>query len=208
MLLFVTNTHKQEYLCWFRSLQGCFHSLSVFLAAVPSLPSRPVITAELIGQSVHLRCSFIPPLWSQPLGFHVVWARHIGHSMKAEIRQEATPKPFSLAEMDGVHFRLGETVIPARPCWKFQGAHVEGVTPRAGNVSHGSSWPLFARVSLTKHKQGGNVCHIPLREEGGEVKRVAGWSSFAPHASHLEFHSDLYSEILGRLFHMNWCTHA
>ncbi|XP_039998529.1 von Willebrand factor D and EGF domain-containing protein isoform X3 [Xiphias gladius] len=78
-------------------------------AAVPSLPSRPVITPELIGHSVHLRCSFVPPPWRQPLGFLVVWARHIGHSMKAEIRQESTLKPFSLVEMDGVHFRLGET---------------------------------------------------------------------------------------------------
>ncbi|XP_019957821.2 von Willebrand factor D and EGF domain-containing protein [Paralichthys olivaceus] len=78
-------------------------------AAVPSLPSRPVITPELIGHSVHLRCSFIPPPWSQPLVYQVVWARHVGHSMKAEIRQESTLKPFSLVEMDGVHFRLGET---------------------------------------------------------------------------------------------------
>ncbi|KAM8904968.1 von Willebrand factor D and EGF domain-containing protein isoform 2-T2 [Spinachia spinachia] len=78
-------------------------------AAVPSLPSRPLITPELIGHSVHLRCSFEPPPWSQPLGFQVIWARYIGHSMKAEIRQESTPKPFSLVEMDGVHFRLGET---------------------------------------------------------------------------------------------------
>ena len=84
---------------------------TLFSAAVPSLPSRPVITPELIGHSVHLRCSFVPPPWSQPLVFQVVWARHVGHSMKAEIRQETTVKPFSLVEMDAVHFRLGETVI-------------------------------------------------------------------------------------------------
>ncbi|XP_056287078.1 von Willebrand factor D and EGF domain-containing protein isoform X2 [Pseudoliparis swirei] len=78
-------------------------------AAVPPLPSRPVITPELVGHSVHLRCSFTPPPWSAPLGFQVVWARRIGHSMKAEIGQESTAKPFSLREMDGVHFRLGET---------------------------------------------------------------------------------------------------
>uniref|UniRef100_A0A7N6BSJ4 Uncharacterized protein n=1 Tax=Anabas testudineus TaxID=64144 RepID=A0A7N6BSJ4_ANATE len=95
---------------------GCVFIVKV-KAAVPSLPSKPVITPELIGHSVHLRCSFIPPPWSQPLGFQVVWARHIGHSMKAEIRQESTLNPFSLVEMDGVHFRLGETVIPARPYW-------------------------------------------------------------------------------------------
>ncbi|XP_047211508.1 von Willebrand factor D and EGF domain-containing protein isoform X2 [Girardinichthys multiradiatus] len=78
-------------------------------ALVPSLPSRPTITPEIIGHSVHLRCSFIPPPWSQALGFQVVWARHISNKMKAEIRQESTLKHFSLVEMDGVHFRLGET---------------------------------------------------------------------------------------------------
>ncbi|KAM4711415.1 von Willebrand factor D and EGF domain-containing protein [Anableps anableps] len=77
--------------------------------SVPSLPTRPVITPELVGHSVHLRCSFVPPPWSQTLGFQVVWARHVGHKMKAQIRQESTLKPFSLVEMDGIHFRLGET---------------------------------------------------------------------------------------------------
>uniref|UniRef100_UPI0037E70201 von Willebrand factor D and EGF domain-containing protein n=1 Tax=Semicossyphus pulcher TaxID=241346 RepID=UPI0037E70201 len=96
--------------------------------AVPPLPSRPVITTELIGHSVHLRCSFVPPPWSQPLGFQVVWARHIGHSMKAEIRQESTLKPFSLAEMDGVHFRLGETFSCS-------------VSTFRANSSHGRSTP-------------------------------------------------------------------
>lgn len=81
-------------------------------AVAPPLPSRPVITSHLVGQSVHLKCAFVPPPWGQPLAFQVVWARHIGNSMKAEIRQETTSRSFSLSEMDGVHFRLGETVIP------------------------------------------------------------------------------------------------
>ncbi|XP_036946841.1 von Willebrand factor D and EGF domain-containing protein isoform X2 [Acanthopagrus latus] len=92
-------------------------------AAVPSLPSRPVITPELIGQSVHLRCSFIPPPWSQTLGFQVVWARHIGHSMKAEIKQESTLKPFSLVEMDGLHFRLGETFSCSVSTFRVNSSH-------------------------------------------------------------------------------------
>ncbi|XP_068575499.1 von Willebrand factor D and EGF domain-containing protein [Cebidichthys violaceus] len=92
-------------------------------AAVPSLPSRPVITPELIGHSVHLRCSFVPPPWNQPLGFQVVWARHIGNSMKAEIRQESTPKPFSLVEMDGVHFRLGETFSCSVSTFRANSSH-------------------------------------------------------------------------------------
>lgn len=96
--------------------QSCFVLLFFFSAAFPPLLSRPTISPELVGQSVHLRCSFIPPPWSQPLGFLVVWARRISHSMKVEIRQELTMKPFSLVEMDGVHFRLGETVIPAMMC--------------------------------------------------------------------------------------------
>lgn len=81
----------------------------------PPLPSRPVITSQLVGQGVHLKCAFMPPPWSQPLAFQVVWARHISHSMKAEIRQETTSRSFSLSEMDGVHFRLGETVILVIP---------------------------------------------------------------------------------------------
>lgn len=89
---------------------------NVFQAAVaPPLPSRPVITSQLVGQSVHLKCAFVPPPWSQPLAFQVVWARHIGQTMKAEIRQETTSRSFSLSEMDAVHFRLGETVIPVTP---------------------------------------------------------------------------------------------
>ncbi|XP_076013749.1 von Willebrand factor D and EGF domain-containing protein isoform X2 [Genypterus blacodes] len=97
-------------------------------AALPSLPARPIITPELIGHSVHLRCSFTPPPWTQPLGYQVVWARHIGHSMKAEIRQESTLKTFSLVEMDGVHFRLGETFSCS-------------VSTFRANDSHGKSSP-------------------------------------------------------------------
>ncbi|XP_034408211.1 von Willebrand factor D and EGF domain-containing protein isoform X2 [Cyclopterus lumpus] len=92
-------------------------------AAVPTLPARPVITPELVGHGVHLRCSFTPPPWNQPLGFRVVWARHIGHSMKAEIRQESTPKPFSLMEMDGVHFRLGETFSCSVSTFRTNSSH-------------------------------------------------------------------------------------
>ncbi|XP_074520455.1 von Willebrand factor D and EGF domain-containing protein [Halichoeres trimaculatus] len=91
--------------------------------AVPTLPSRPLITPELVGHSVHLRCSFVPPPWSQPLAFQVVWARHIGLSMKAEIRQESTLKHFSLVEMDGVHFRLGETFSCSVSTFRVNASH-------------------------------------------------------------------------------------
>lgn len=79
-------------------------------ANVPSLPSKPVVSAELVGSSVHLRCSFtgLSSVW--PLGFQVVWARYSSNTMKVEIRRETTTRLYSLAEMDGLHFRLGETV--------------------------------------------------------------------------------------------------
>ncbi|XP_042075813.1 von Willebrand factor D and EGF domain-containing protein isoform X2 [Haplochromis burtoni] len=96
--------------------------------AVPSLPSRPVITAELIGHSVHLRCSFVSPPWSQTLGFQVVWARHISNSMKAEIRQEATLKPFSVVEMDGVRFRLGETFSCSVSTFRANSSHTRSTS--------------------------------------------------------------------------------
>uniref|UniRef100_A0A671P1S4 Si:ch211-246m6.5 n=1 Tax=Sinocyclocheilus anshuiensis TaxID=1608454 RepID=A0A671P1S4_9TELE len=78
-------------------------------ANVPSLPSKPVVTSELVGSSVHLRCSFtgVTSMW--PVGYQVVWARYSSNTMKVEIRRDMTTRLYSLVEMDGVHFRLGET---------------------------------------------------------------------------------------------------
>ncbi|XP_026157027.1 von Willebrand factor D and EGF domain-containing protein isoform X3 [Mastacembelus armatus] len=125
-------------------------------AAPPSPPSRPVITAELIGHSVHLRCSFIPPTWSQPLGFQVVWARRIGQSMKAEIRQESTLKPFSLVEMDGVHFRLGETFSCS-------------VSNFIANSSHTRSTPKESESFYTGLKFSPDSLHIAENSKEHEV---------------------------------------
>lgn len=126
-----------------------------------------MITPELVGQSVHLRCTFVPPPWSQPLGFQVVWARHIGHSMKAEIRQESTLKAFSLVEMDGVHFRLGETVIPARPSPRDPGGEVgeglEGLTPSGGKPWITLSSPCPGS-DLRSEGREANVGPVPPRE--------------------------------------------
>ncbi|XP_030628051.1 von Willebrand factor D and EGF domain-containing protein [Chanos chanos] len=74
-----------------------------------SLPSKPVVTPELIGSSVHLRCSYPGVTSSHPVGYVVVWARYSSSTMKVEIRRDTTTQLFSLVEMDGVHFRLGET---------------------------------------------------------------------------------------------------
>uniref|UniRef100_A0A672N6L2 Si:ch211-246m6.5 n=1 Tax=Sinocyclocheilus grahami TaxID=75366 RepID=A0A672N6L2_SINGR len=81
-------------------------------AIVPSLPSKPVVTAELVGSSVHLRCSFtgVTSMWL--VGYQVVWARYSSSTMKVEIRRDTTMRLYSLVEMDGLHFRLGETFVP------------------------------------------------------------------------------------------------
>ncbi|XP_031648220.1 von Willebrand factor D and EGF domain-containing protein [Oncorhynchus kisutch] len=79
-------------------------------ASLPALSYKPVIIPELVGSSVHLRCTFSGVKTSGlPLGYLVVWARHLESNMKVEIRKDSIMETFSLVEMDGVHFRLGET---------------------------------------------------------------------------------------------------
>uniref|UniRef100_UPI003AABE1F2 von Willebrand factor D and EGF domain-containing protein n=1 Tax=Centroberyx gerrardi TaxID=166262 RepID=UPI003AABE1F2 len=125
-------------------------------ASLPALPSRPVIAPELVGHSVHLRCSFAGPPSSQALGYQVVWARHIGHSMKAEIRQESTLKTFSLVEMDGVHFRLGETFSCS-------------VSTFRANYSHGRSVPKESESFYAGLKFSPDSLHIVENSKEHEV---------------------------------------
>nr|XP_055074214.1 von Willebrand factor D and EGF domain-containing protein [Misgurnus anguillicaudatus] len=78
-------------------------------ANLPSLTTKPVVTPELVGSSVHLRCSYAGVMFSRPVGYLVVWARYSSDTMKVEIRRDKTTRLYSMVEMDGVHFRLGET---------------------------------------------------------------------------------------------------
>ncbi|XP_064165869.1 von Willebrand factor D and EGF domain-containing protein [Anguilla rostrata] len=79
-------------------------------ASLPSISSRPVVTPELVGSSVHLRCAYRTAPSALPVGYLVVWFRHLGSGRKEEIRKDSTLHTFSLVEMDGVHFKLGDTV--------------------------------------------------------------------------------------------------
>lgn len=83
----------------------------------------------------------------------VVWARHIRPSIKVEIRQESTLRTFSVVEMDHVHFRLGETVNPAR---KFPPDQTD-----LTSTSQGSDEPIGGK-------------------RGWGAKSVPGWSDLLP----------------------------
>ncbi|XP_049609122.1 von Willebrand factor D and EGF domain-containing protein isoform X3 [Syngnathus scovelli] len=126
-------------------------------ATSPSLMSRPLINSELIGRGVYLRCSFVPPPSSHSLGFHVVWARHIGQSMKAEIHRESTLKTFSLVEMDGAHFRLGETFLCSVSTFRV-------------NVNHSRSSPRESEAFYAGLKFSVESLHIAENGEEHEVR--------------------------------------
>ncbi|XP_076866135.1 von Willebrand factor D and EGF domain-containing protein isoform X2 [Brachyhypopomus gauderio] len=87
----------------------------VCTARPPPLPGRPHLRADLLGSSVQLRCSYSsstsPAAASTAplLAYSVVWARYTSSSMKVEVRRDTTTQLNALVEMDGVHFRLGET---------------------------------------------------------------------------------------------------
>ncbi|XP_058617446.1 von Willebrand factor D and EGF domain-containing protein isoform X2 [Onychostoma macrolepis] len=124
------------------------------LSNVPSLPSKPVVTPELVGSSVHLRCSFtgVTSMW--PVGYQVVWARYSSNTMKVEIRRDTTMRLYSLVEMDGVHFRLGETFSCSVSTFLLNSSSLQSASKESSGFFAGIKFipdVLYIREDAKKH---------------------------------------------------------
>ncbi|XP_059425349.1 von Willebrand factor D and EGF domain-containing protein-like isoform X2 [Carassius carassius] len=127
---------------------------SVCKANVPSLTSKPLVTPELVGSSVHLRCSFtgVTSMW--PVGYQVVWARYSSNTMKVEIRRDTTTRLYSLVEMDGVHFRLGETFSCSVSTFLLNSSSLQSASKESAGVFAGIKFVpdvLHIREDAKKH---------------------------------------------------------
>ncbi|XP_056112597.1 von Willebrand factor D and EGF domain-containing protein isoform X2 [Rhinichthys klamathensis goyatoka] len=123
-------------------------------ANVPSLPSKPLVAPELVGSSVHLRCSFtgVTSMW--PVGYQVVWARYSSNTMKVEIRRDTTTRLYSLVEMDGVHFRLGETFSCSVSTFLLNSSSSQSASKESAGFFAGIKFVpdvLHIREDATKH---------------------------------------------------------
>ncbi|KAM3910172.1 von Willebrand factor D and EGF domain-containing protein [Leptodactylus fuscus] len=77
---------------------------------LPESPSTLEIVPEMVGTSVHLKCSFEAPSMNSSLGFIVRWSRLSSGGQKEELRQEAVVQTFSIIELDGINVRLGDRI--------------------------------------------------------------------------------------------------
>ncbi|XP_027495105.1 von Willebrand factor D and EGF domain-containing protein [Corapipo altera] len=76
----------------------------------PPLPSVPEVVAEMIKDSIYLRCTFGIPSANSSVGFIVTWSRLSPEGIKEELTRETAVHTFSLLELDGINVRLGDRV--------------------------------------------------------------------------------------------------
>ncbi|XP_048366352.1 von Willebrand factor D and EGF domain-containing protein isoform X1 [Sphaerodactylus townsendi] len=163
---------------------------------LPSLPpsSIPEIVAELVEDSVFLRCIFEVPTTNTSVGFVVAWSRLSPEGIKEELRQETTVQTFSVLELDGINLRLGDRIYCSSSSFFLEKPEIQSplaeskeffagikLHPEAFTVSEdGKQYRLTAESNIPipcrKAGQLENDCKISLKlsmlEEGNDQRIV------------------------------------
>ncbi|XP_070691737.1 von Willebrand factor D and EGF domain-containing protein [Pempheris klunzingeri] len=87
--------------------QGCMGYCAQ--AKQPPAPSAPVITSEVTGNAIYLKCSFGSSSNSS-VGHVVAWSRLSPEGRREELKQETTMQTSAFIELDGFNLRLGDKI--------------------------------------------------------------------------------------------------
>ncbi|KAJ7322361.1 hypothetical protein JRQ81_018648 [Phrynocephalus forsythii] len=140
---------------------------------LPPPPSTPEIVAELLDDSIFLKCTFDFPSINTSVGFIVAWSRLSPEGIKEELKQETTVQPFSLLELDGINLRLGDRIFCSSSTFFLEKPEIQS--------SFSDSTEFFAGIKL--HPEANNI------SEDGKKHRLMIESKIpipCPEASQLE----------------------